>query len=126
MDEIEKMHAAQELVDDAGRASLAIIEKSSQLHQPWSESLVIYLSVAVLAFALLLSILATILLLRTNVVANYVIRLFGIIAIITFSALLLVVGYSNDQLTPIVGLFGAIAGYLLGKDASQERSVPPI
>lgn len=33
------------------------------------------------------------------------------------SSLLLVVGYSNDQLTPIVGLFGAIAGYLLGKDS---------
>ena len=39
------------------------------------------------------------------------------------SALLLVVGYSNEQLTPIVGLFGAIAGYLLGKDV-QLASTP--
>lgn len=31
------------------------------------------------------------------------------------SPLLLVVGYNNEQSTPIVGLFGAIAGYLLGK-----------
>ena len=40
----------------------------------------------------------------------------GVLAILAFSALLLVVGYSNEQLTPIIGLFGAIAGYLLGKE----------
>jgi pimeloyl-ACP methyl ester carboxylesterase len=28
---------------------------------------------------------------------------------------------SNDQLTPIVGLFGAIAGYLLGRDSRQPK-----
>ena len=38
-------------------------------------------------------------------------RLFGILTIIGISAVLLVVGYSNDQLTPIVG-------YLFGKDSS--------
>ena len=52
----------------------------------------------------------------------HILRVFGIITILGFSALLLFVGYSNTQLTPIVGLFGAIAGYLLGKDSNP---VPP-
>ncbi len=38
-----------------------------------------------------------------------------------FSALLLGMGYSNKQLTPNVRLFGAIAGYLLGKDAKTDK-----
>jgi len=50
-------------------------------------------------------------------------RAFGILSIICVSAVLLVVGYNNEQLTPSVGLFGAIAGYLLGK-ADPARSEP--
>ncbi|MEP7311820.1 MAG: hypothetical protein ABI859_04515 [Pseudomonadota bacterium] len=48
--------------------------------------------------------------------SNDALRVFGVVIIVSLSALLLIVGFSNDQLTPIVGLFGAIAGYLLGKD----------
>jgi hypothetical protein len=34
----------------------------------------------------------------------------------------MVVGYSNEQLTPIIGLFGAVAGYLLGKDPGRSEN----
>ncbi|MCI0557733.1 MAG: hypothetical protein MN733_04505, partial [Nitrososphaera sp.] len=50
-----------------------------------------------------------------------VLKIFGILSIIGVSALLLIVGYGNEQLTPIVGLFGAIAGYLLGKDSNSPK-----
>ncbi|MCI0557732.1 MAG: hypothetical protein MN733_04500, partial [Nitrososphaera sp.] len=50
-----------------------------------------------------------------------VLKIFGILSIIGVSALLLIVGYGNEQLTPIVGLFGAIAGYLLGKDSNSAK-----
>ena len=49
-----------------------------------------------------------------------VLRLYGVVIIVGLSALLLVVGFSNSQLTPIVGLFGAIAGYLLGKESGKD------
>ena len=43
------------------------------------------------------------------------------VIIVGLSALLLVAGFSNDQLTPIVGLFGAIAGYLPGKESKPTK-----
>jgi membrane associated rhomboid family serine protease len=89
--------------------------------QPWSQDLVMFLSVSVLSFCCLILIMATILLWRVGAAPQQVLRIFGVIAIIALSALLLVVGYNNEQLTPIVGLFGAISGYLLGKDPKASR-----
>jgi hypothetical protein len=51
-----------------------------------------------------------------------VIRALGIISIL---GLLLIVGYSNERLTPIIGLFGAIAGYLVGRDPARANSSAP-
>ena len=84
----------------------------------WSQELVKFLSVSILTFTLLALILSAILLWRSRATGFHVLRIFGVISILGISALLLVVGYSNEQLTPIVGLFGAIAGYLLGKDTT--------
>lgn len=88
--------------------------------QPWSPDLVQFLAIGVLLFALAALVMATALLWRSHAPAHQVLRVFGVITILGFSALLLVVGYSNEQLTPIVGLFGAIAGYLLGKDGKAK------
>jgi hypothetical protein len=88
--------------------------------QPWSPGLVQFLAIGVLLFAFAALILATVLLWRSHAPAHHVLRVFGVITILGFSALLLVIGYSNEQLTPIVGLFGAIAGYLLGKDPKTK------
>ena len=95
--------------------SVKVAEKVSAA-QPWSESLVKYLSASVLIFIVLMLLLCTILLWRKNAEASEILKIFGILTIVGLSALLLITGYSNDQLTPIVGLFGAIAGYLLGKE----------
>jgi hypothetical protein len=89
---------------------------SSHGVQVWSPELVRFLSVSILIFTLSSLILCAVLLWRSKAPGFHVLRVFGVITIIGVSALLLVVGYSNEQLTPIVGLFGAIAGYLLGKD----------
>lgn len=89
--------------------------------QPWSQELVQFLSIGVLGFTCIALIMATVLLWRSGASPHQVLRVFGVISILGFSALLLVVGYNNEQLTPIVGLFGAIAGYLLGKDSRTNR-----
>lgn len=125
MDEVERMLSTQRLMD-ASLQMTSIIDasKAPAITQPWSSSLVVLLCIGVLVFALLLASLATLLLMRTTVPPHYVIRLFGVTSIITFSAFLLVVGYSNEQLTPIIGLFGAIAGYLLGKEISPTVTAP--
>ena len=89
--------------------------------QPWSPELVQFLAIGVLGFSCVALIMATALLWRSGAPPHQVLRVFGIITILGFSALLLVVGYNNEQLTPIVGLFGAIAGYLLGKDSKSNK-----
>lgn len=101
---------AQQAIDSAQAAGAAWV-------QPWTPDLVQFLSLGVLGFSGMALILATALLWRAAAPPHQVLRVFGIITIIGFAALLLVVGYNNEQLTPIVGLFGAIAGYLLGKDS---------
>lgn len=88
--------------------------------QPWSPDLVQFLAIGVLLFSFAALLLCTLLLWRSGAPPQQVLRIFGVISILGLSSLLLVVGYSNEQLTPIVGLFGAIAGYLLGKDVKPR------
>ncbi|MFO1183699.1 MAG: hypothetical protein U1E56_02790 [Bauldia sp.] len=47
-------------------------------------------------------------------------------AIITGTLMLVTVGYSDNQIAPVFGLFGAIAGYLFGRfQAGQASEQPP-
>ncbi len=103
-------------------AAVADLQKSppaSAAHSgTWTPEMVKFLTLSTFAFMSLTLILCTALLWRKGASGANNLRVFGIISIIGLSALLLFVGYSNEQLTPIVGLFGAIAGYLLGKDSA--------
>ena len=107
---------------DAASAAAAPSVNSAALFQPWTPDLIRYLVVAVLVFTMISLVLSTLLLWRRNAHGDTVLKVFGIISIVGISAVLLVAGYNNDQLTPIVGLFGAIAGYLLGKEAALPRA----
>jgi CHASE2 domain-containing sensor protein len=119
-DPIAKLNTAQEAFNKAQREAQTV----SQSTQPWSPELVQFLSLCVLGFTCIALVLGTILLWRSRASAAHVIRLFGILVIIGMSGLLLVVGFSNAQLGPVIGLFGAIAGYLLGKEPSAEDRAP--
>jgi hypothetical protein len=90
--------------------------------QPWSSELVTYLSTSILLVTSLALVLGSVLLWKRSNSGQDILRLYGVVIIVGLSALLLVVGFSNDQLTPIVGLFGAIAGYLLGKESNPPKN----
>jgi ABC-type transport system involved in multi-copper enzyme maturation permease subunit len=77
------------------------------------------LSIAVLCFTLITIVFCISILWKKDFVALELLRVVGIVSIIGLSAILLITGFSNDQLTPIIGLFGAISGYLLGKESKQ-------
>jgi uncharacterized membrane protein len=53
-----------------------------------------------------------------------VMRSIGVISIIFSSVLLIILGYSKEQINVVLALFGTIAGYLLGKSDSQKESEP--
>jgi hypothetical protein len=46
-------------------------------------------------------------------------RAFAITLIIIGTMVLICAGYSNDQIAPAMGLFGTVAGYLLGRRGGQ-------
>lgn len=114
---------SEQSLSERAQSLLETTAKSAQdLHssQPWSPELVKFLVLAVLVFTVIALLLSTVLLWKRSADPSAVLRIFGVLAIIGVSAILLVAGYSNQQLTPIIGLFGAIAGYLLGRDANSK------
>lgn len=46
-------------------------------------------------------------------------RIVGITLIVTIGAFLIVAGYSQEQISPMIGLLGTIVGFLLGKSSSN-------
>jgi CHASE2 domain-containing sensor protein len=118
-DPVAALAKAQQAADAAKNAVQAT---EPGLHG-WSPELVKFLASSVLVFTFFALLLCAVLLWRSRATGYHVLRIFGVITIVGISALLLVVGYSNEQLTPIVGLFGAIAGYLLGKDTTMAQTI---
>ena len=51
-----------------------------------------------------------------------VLRAFGIPLIVVSGSLLIVTGFGSDQISPIIGLLGTIAGYLLGRTQEEFLS----
>lgn len=88
--------------------------------QPWSPQLVSTLSVSLFLFTGFILLLAAYIIIKNNLRGIYGLKTITIILIISLSSFLCVAGYSNDQLTPVIGLFGAIAGYLLGKEDNRK------
>ena len=107
---------------DAAQAAFNQSNSSvSQWSQPWTSEIIEFLTISLLTFAVISLSLSMILMWRSNATPHQILRVFGVLCIISVSALLLIVGYGNEQLTPIIGLFGAIAGYLLGKDSNTDK-----
>jgi uncharacterized membrane protein YfcA len=89
--------------------------------QQWTPSLKLSFSFGILAFGLIVIVLMAYLL-RKGHSATSLLRLFALPLIITSAVFLIVVGYTEKQIAPVLGLLGTIAGYLLG---SGTRRTPP-
>ena len=74
----------------------------------------IYLSLGLLLFGLILAFLQTFVVIKkgTGWERNSI-RLIGLTLVLTLGAVLLPVGYSEQQVTPLMTLLGIVAGYLL-------------
>jgi hypothetical protein len=77
------------------------------------------LTLAVIALGTLIIIALSIFLKTKNALPDDAIRGYSIILIITGTMVLICAGYSNDQIAPAMGLFGTLAGYLLGRKGGQ-------
>ncbi len=89
----------------------------------WTSANAMTISSVVLGFGLLVLFLATYLL-KSGRSPESILRIFGTILIIVASIFLVVAGYSNNQIAPVMGLLGTIAGYLLGKEEKTAKAPP--
>jgi hypothetical protein len=81
----------------------------------------ITLSVAVLVFTILLvGVIAAIALKQSQGWSPPTTKLFIIVVVVGGSLFLLTAGYSQEQMTPIIGLLGTIVGYALGRKEEKE------
>jgi hypothetical protein len=86
----------------------------------WSVSDAMTISSAVLIFGSVIMLLATCLLyIGKN--ADDVLKLFGTIIIVISAVFLVVAGYTDTQIAPVIGLLGTIAGYLLGRESVENK-----
>ncbi|HEV2841528.1 MAG TPA: hypothetical protein VGW39_09410 [Chthoniobacterales bacterium] len=86
--------------------------------QPWDPALVKFLTISVLSFGLLVIITMAVLMLRKSP-AGEILRLFTVPMVIVAAVFLVVTGFSNEQITPVIGLLGTLAGYILGVQSQK-------
>ena len=88
--------------------------------QPWNAKLVKFLSVDILAFGAAVLAMMTYLVMQ-NKDSGAVLRLFTVPLVIVASVFLVVAGFTNQQITPVVGLLGTIVGYILGSHSARNE-----
>lgn len=130
--ETEQINAALKVARDnvqkAIEAASAAATTSTAISTPsvgkqwWRADEAMTISAAVLVFGMLVMVLMTIALRRTNLLPDAVLRLFGTTVIIIGALFLIVAGYTETQMGPVMGLLGTIAGYLLGKAPTRTGS----
>jgi hypothetical protein len=120
----DAIEQAKKAIQEADRLAATVVG-SSGAAPLWTSEVVERLTWGVLIFATVVIVLMTLLLYRKDANGHQTLKCFGLVLIITLSSILLIVGYSSEQLTPIIGLFGAIAGYLLGKETGTQSTPTP-
>jgi hypothetical protein len=100
--------------------SAITVQKTSADTDWWSVQDAMTISASVLVFGCFIMLLATILLYR-GTTSHDVLKLFGTMIIVISSVFLVVAGYSDTQIAPVIGLLGTIAGYLLGSKDTTEN-----
>jgi len=86
----------------------------------WSTTNAMTMSATVLAFGIaVVAIIAY--LIQKGRDPDELLRIFGISLIIVMAVFLVVAGYSDQQISPVMGLLGTIAGYLLGKSTKTKK-----
>jgi hypothetical protein len=96
---------------------------AQRVGQPlWTPQIGLCLSFSILIFGLLVLSLMSVLVAKYKVNINRILRAFALTLIIVAAVFLIVAGYTEQQIAPVMGLLGTIAGYLLGSPHAADES----
>lgn len=118
-EDIDTKIAAQKKLVESSQAQVSVPSRQEMTVTWWSVTNAMTISAVVLLFGLIVLLLATYLI-RIGKSSESVLRIFGTVLIIVIAVFLVVAGYTSDQIAPVMGLLGTVAGYLLGKDSSPK------
>lgn len=90
-------------------------ESGKQSDSGWMSARELVLSFAVLGFGLILGVQQTLVIMRRPHTAQDILRLFGLSSIVISTLFIITAGYGSEQIAPAMGLFGTVAGYILGR-----------
>lgn len=88
----------------------------------WHTSVEVALSIAVLVFGASILWLLTACLAKGYFSSAVFLKLFVLGAVMTAGLFVVVAGYTQDQIAPMMGLLGTLVGYLLGREGSQGEA----
>lgn len=82
----------------------------------WMSSNELILSVSVLLFGVFVISQQSFVIRKSQFEANDIIKIYGLSFIILATLFIITAGYGSEQIAPAMGLFGTIAGYILGRN----------
>lgn len=118
--EIEKLKDKIAEAKNNITASTSEIETPIVTHNDFVFDDGLFLSISILTFSLLVFGLMTYLI-KQGKEPEIILKTFGSILIIVSAVFLIVAGYSEEQISPVIGLLGTVAGYILGRTTSKEE-----
>jgi hypothetical protein len=113
-----------QLLEGQHNATKAATTKAAE-EPPWSTANAMTVSSCVLLFGLFSLIIAAILMKRTQVTTDGILKIFGMIMLIFSAIFLVVAGYTQEQIGPVLGLLGTIAGFIFGRSQSRPANAEP-
>lgn len=84
------------------------------------ESVELLLSLFFLGFGLLVVAFEVYLVRKDKITLDYAYKCIVITVIIICSSILVTAGYSNNQISGVLGILGSIAGYVMSKGSSKD------
>jgi hypothetical protein len=79
------------------------------------------LSVGILVFGFAIIIVISVLVLKSRIESDILMKIVTVVVASTSSLFLVVAGYSTEQIAPAFGLLGTLVGYLLGQKDSEKN-----
>jgi hypothetical protein len=85
----------------------------------WLSSFEFWMSFSVLLFGLLVFIIEIIMVRLTKFQPEQTIKLLAVTLIVISTLFIITAGFNSEQIAPAMGLFGTIAGYMLGRASGK-------
>ncbi len=79
------------------------------------------ISSMVLTFGVIVLLLQFLLMKSADIKSEGIISAFTVTLIIVGALFLIAAGYKTEDITPVIGLFGTVAGYVLGKETNKKK-----